>query len=300
MSLNRLFTRLSLIISGIDEIRRVFYIRPHLLLQSQWPWLQKAPSHSQHRCWLSIKEKAVSFRPHSCFTLSPPRYRLFWQPLCSSHCPASLFNYLSFFALALNHLSSFFFRYLFILSLSKFKYCSFSFSILFLSFSLCNSRLHLLLLQISQATVWASSRLSLAPSRSPSLPLFPLSEWRERIPYAPSVAPRFTIARAQNWLEFLAVLEKAGISRRRPRPTWHRMPPFPLTGTPPADTAVAESWEQWGPGNLHALLPSPLVYKLSDPDLNSGWDVCKNYGCIFLYLLTLSGSPTTPPPLYVC
>lgn len=194
----------------------------------------------------------------------------------------------------------FFFRYLFILSLSKFKYCSFSFSILFRSSSLCSSHLHILLLQLSQATVWASSRLSLAPSPSSSLPLFPLSEWRERIPYAPSVAPRFTIARAQNWLEFLAVLEKAGISRRRPRPTWHRMPPFPLTGTPPADTALAESWEQWGPGNLHALLPCPLVYKLLDPDLNSGWDVCKNYGCIFLYLLTLSGSPTTPPPLSVC
>lgn len=96
--------------------------------------------------------------------------------------------------------------------------------------------------------------LGLGPRLLPHLP-FPLSEWRERILYAPSVAPRFTVARAQNWLEFFwPCCRGAGISRRRPQPTWHRMPPFPLTGTPPADTALAESWEQWGPSNLPALL----------------------------------------------
>lgn len=95
------------------------------------------------------------------------------------------------------------------------------------------------------------------------------------------------------------MLERAGISRRRPRPTWHRMPPFPLTGTPLADTALAESWEQWGPGNLPALFPSPPVHKLPVPKLKSGWDVCKNYSCIFLYLLTLSGPPLIPSSLCI-
>lgn len=39
------------------------------------------------------------------------------------------------------------------------------------------------------------------------------------------------------------------------------MPPFPLTGTPTADTALAESWEQWGPGNLPVLLTSPPSFQ---------------------------------------
>lgn len=131
-----------------------------------------------------------------------------------------------------------------------------------------------------------------------SSPLLLLSDWRERILCAPSVAPRFTIARAQNWLELLALLERAGISRRRPRPTWHRMPPFPLTGTPPADTALAEGSEQWGPGNLGDLLPFSPVHELPVLDLNSGWNVCqKNVSSFFPapiipYLPPPSSSPT--------
>lgn len=92
-----------------------------------------------------------------------------------------------------------------------------------------------------------------------SLHLFLLSEWQECIPYAPSVAPRFTIARAQNWLEFLAVLERAGISRRAPWPTWHTVPPFPLTGTPLADTALTESNE----AQATSLLCSPLLQSIA-------------------------------------
>lgn len=92
-----------------------------------------------------------------------------------------------------------------------------------------------------------------------SLPLFLLSEWRECIPYAPFVAPCLTIARAQNWLELLAVLEKAGISRRTPRPTWHTVPPFPLTGTPLADTALTESNE----AQATSLLCFPLLQSIA-------------------------------------
>lgn len=57
-----------------------------------------------------------------------------------------------------------------------------------------------------------SHRLSFLPPQpssarsSSSLPLFPLREQWECFSRAPSVAPHFSIARAQNWLEILAAL----------------------------------------------------------------------------------------------
>lgn len=67
-----------------------------------------------------------------------------------------------------------------------------------------------------------------SPARSPSsLPLFPLREQWECFPCAPSVAPCFSVARAQNWLEILAEILRAGISRRTSWPTWHQVPPLP-------------------------------------------------------------------------
>lgn len=67
-----------------------------------------------------------------------------------------------------------------------------------------------------------------SPARSPSsLPLFPLREQWECFLCAPSVAPCFSVARAQNWLEILAEILRAGISRRTSWPTWHQVPPLP-------------------------------------------------------------------------
>lgn len=98
------------------------------------------------------------------------RILLFSLFICSSHHSLTFSGYRAsfLFALALNHLSTFF-HYLFILSPSKFKYCSNTFSLLFHSFSLLFSlTLTLCLLPLlSLATVWASPCLSHAPSLLP-------------------------------------------------------------------------------------------------------------------------------------
>lgn len=71
--------------------------------------------------------------------------------------------------------------------------------------SFIDSLFLLLLLLLSVSTVWASSHPSPAHSLF-SLPLFPLREQWECFLRAPLVAPRLSIARAQNWLEILAAL----------------------------------------------------------------------------------------------
>lgn len=122
--------------------------------------------------------------------------------LCSSHrslsfskCRALFFLHSIFLNLPFH-----FFRYLFMLSLSKFKYCT---NILSLSpfhpFPPLLPLTHNLPITSAAFTSHCLSfPLSQSLSFPSSSPLFPLSEWRERILYAPSVAPRFTIARAQN------------------------------------------------------------------------------------------------------
>lgn len=135
-------------------------------------------------CFDSLCASIFSLSIHLCLS---------HHSLCSSNCTARFL-----FALALNHLSAF-------SIICLFYPCPNSNTVAIL-FPLFHPFLSSSLLRSRSTYYFCSFHLPLfeLPLVSALLlpfflsPLFPLSEWRERIPYAPSVAPRFTIARAQN------------------------------------------------------------------------------------------------------
>lgn len=123
--------------------------------------------------------------------------------------------------------------------------------------SFIDSLFLLLVLLLSVSTVWASSHPSPAHSLF-SLPLFPLREQWECFLRAPLVAPRLSIARAQNWLEILAALVEGWNFKEDVLANLASSAP-PPPRNPPGWHCF--NWEQWGPNNLLALLPALPLHR---------------------------------------
>lgn len=157
--------------------------------------------------------------------------------------------------------------------------------------SFIDSLFLLLLLLLSVAIVWAFSHPN--PARSPSsLPLFPLREQWECFPRAPSVAPRLSVARAQNWLEILAVLVEgwnfkedvlANLASSAPPSNWN-----------PSGWHCF-NWEHWGPDNLLALFPALPLHRFQLQTLTPGGTSVK---VTVLSSLASWHCPAPPQPVF--
>lgn len=133
--------------------------------------------------------------------------------------------------------------------------------------------------------VYFCSCLSYLPPPAPA----PLREQWECFPRAPSVAPRFSVARAQNWLEILAALEDGWNFKEDVLANLASSATFPPTGNPhPTPGWHCFNWEHWGPGDLPALLPSLPLHRFQLQTLTPGGISCKSHGSVFSCLLRLS------------